>query len=654
MKKFTFAEINDLIVFDRKHFILIMLLFLSFVFLVLFKIHGYSFPMWHTYIDGSKQEEIIIGEAQAIRSDDWAVELPLMLSQERHNPKFPMVNQDIGNGSNMLTHSKNPISHFLTLFRPTVWGFFIGSDYGLSWMWQSMTFGLFYVFFLVLMLISKNDFILSILGSLFLVFSPFFQFFSFHMAEIPIFMGLIFISFSYIFFSKKRKIILLHATILGWELSCFAISFIYPPFQISCGYLLIFMLVGFFFQRFSDFNIKKYLPYRILGSIVGILFFIFVVCYYYFTAKDIINIMMNAVYPGKRFCTGGDYSITALFRQNFLSLLHLIASFSNINWGIFRNPCRIASFSFFFVPIVIAVLWQTLLKKNYDKFTLILVGYFVLVITYLLCGFPTAVSKFSFFYLMPGNRAIIGLGIANILLIVSFLKNIEPLSKVQRLVVSVFWGIALLIIEYKISMEFRQISFIYCIIVTIINSLISYFLLNIRLKKQILAVLVGIAMLSTLWFNPVVSGGTKFIYENQLSRKIIDIDKSIKGKSVWATFGLWVYPNLFRMLGVKSINGTHPYPQLDLWQKFDKNNKYLNEYNRFAHVTFKGTQAKGIKFHSPFPDQVIVSFNPASKISDYFGITHYLVIAEEEKYFKNSKRFKKIFTLNDKSIYMLK
>ena len=38
------------------------------------------------------------------------------------------------------------------------------------------------------------------------------------------------------------------------------------------------------------------------------------------------------------------------------------------------------------------------------------------------------------------------------------------------------------------------------------------------------------------------------------------------------------------MNGAKTINSTNLYPNLKLWIKIDKNGKYENVYNRYAHI----------------------------------------------------------------------
>jgi hypothetical protein len=74
----------------------------AFVLLVAPRFHGFSLPIWHGSIDRSPTSEILLGEARSIRADDWALQLPLALAQAAHDPAFPVVNQSIGMGQNML------------------------------------------------------------------------------------------------------------------------------------------------------------------------------------------------------------------------------------------------------------------------------------------------------------------------------------------------------------------------------------------------------------------------------------------------------------------------------------------------------------------------------------------------------------------------
>ncbi len=645
---------SELIVFDKKHLKLILLLCVLFVSALLLKIHGYSISMWREYVDGSAKKEVLIGNDRGIRSDDWAVEIPMMLAQLSHNPKYPLINRNIGTGLNMITHSKVPINHILTFFRPSVWGFFIGADYGLSWMWQTMVLGLFYVFFLIFMIISRNDFYLSVMGSFFLLFSPFFQFWSFHKAEIPIFMGLAFISFCYLCFSQNKKTIMIHALVFGWALSCFTLNFVYPPFQVSCAYLLMFMMIGIVADRYKDYNMRLYAPYRISAIVISLFILAYAGMTYYVTAKDIIKVMMNTVYPGQRFCVGGDQNLGLLFRNIFFTLFYI--TYTDIKWGFLGNICEAGSFLFLFPPIVTAIIWKMISeKKIINKFQMIIIGYLVILLFYIIIGFPAAVSKYSLFYLMQSGRSIIGLGIANVIIMVSFLSDSQyrNMNRTERIVISFLWFILLCFIGNQLGKDFDQISSPYIDAVSIILGFFMYDLLNVEKKKIAIAFLAGISFISTFWFNPLVSGGSSFIYNNDLSKKILEINKSENEHTVWATFGIWITPNLFRMLGVKSLGGTHSHPMSDLWEKCDPQHQYISEYNRYAQVSFKASSSDRIRFHSPSPDQLLVYIDPATDILNTMGITHILAIDDDIPFFDNNKKYEKIYTFQNKAVYKI-
>lgn len=650
---FINSDKGGLICFDKKHLILIYLLFGFFIIAILAGLHGYSISFWRDYIDGSAKDEILFGRARVIRSDDWAVEIPMMLAQLSHNPKYPVVNENIGTGMNMLTHSKVPVKSILTFFRPTTWGFFAGPDFGLSWMWWTMVLGVFYIFFLVFMIISRNDFYLSLLACLFLLFSSFFQFWSFHKAEIPIFMGLIFIAFSFLCFSRKKQTIIIHGVVLGWALSCYALNFIYPPFQLSCACLLLFMMIAIIADRCREYDMRKNWTYRLAGLAIAAVIFAYAGITYYATAQDVIKIMMNTVYPGQRFSTGGDQNLGILFRDIFFSLFYI--THTDIKWGVLGNICETSSFLFFFPPVIAAILWQTISNRRIiNKFSIIMIGYFLILLFYILVGFTPAISKYSLFYMMPSGRAIMGLGIANTIIIVAFLSGHEKRpGRIARMVIAGLWFIALCAIGRQLGKDFDQISFPYAVAVSIITAILTYYLLNTEKKKTVITIFAGISFAATAWFNPLVLKGTAFIYENNLSKEIIEINRLENGNTNWAAFSPWITPNLFRMTGIKSVNGSHAQPMFGLWEKIDPQRQYFQEYNRYAQVNFVPSATGNIRFHSPFPDQLYVYINPNSDVLEQLKVTHILATDENIAFFDGNKRFQKLWTYGNKAIYKL-
>jgi len=647
---------THLIFFSKEHKILVSILLFLFFLLVALNIHGYSISAWREYIDGdnSKCDEILCGTFRSARSDDFVAEIPLMLSQLSHKPSFPVINQNIGQGYNALYFPSMPAKHILTVFKPTIWGFFIGPDKGLSWRWWSLYLGLFYVYFLVFMLISRNQFYLSVMGSLFLLFSPFFQFWSMHIAEVPLFMGLMFVAFIHVCFSSKKKIILLHSLLLGWSVGCFVLNFTYPPYQISLFYLFLFMTSSFIISRYKEFKFSENKLFRFTGFLIAVViaggaFFI-----YYDELKDILQTIAATEYPGKRFSIGGEYHFGRLFSNNFFILFALKYIFSSTEMSfIGDNICEAGSFLFFFPFVVLFLVWQLIVKrKSIDKFSVILLGYFALILFYMFLGFPKFLSKYSLFGFMPDYRAVIGLGIADIILLVSFLSTEQTTEKTkEKFIIPCLWMVFLFICGICLQRHVK-IPFVYIIIVVLLNGVLSFYLLASGKKKIAFAFLVLISFITTIWFNPVVRGGTAYLYRNPLSKKILEIEQKEQGHTKWATFSnSTIYGNLFRILGVKAIDGLHPYPQFSLWKTFDRNKQGYLYYNRYAHISFAPISEDRITFDVPLHDNIIVYIQPFSEVFNLLGVTHFLVTGKDLKIFEEQEKFEEVYSYKNFTIY---
>ena len=156
--------------------------------------HGFSISAWHDVIDGSPQDEILLGAPRAIRSDDWKVQLPLVFAQAAHDPPFPLVNDRVGLGQSALLPIDLPVAHPLVLFRPTRWGFFLGNDTGLAWLWWSRVLGLVAVWYAVFRVTTGGRRDLAAAGAAILFASPFFQFWSFNAAQYAAAMGASFLA----------------------------------------------------------------------------------------------------------------------------------------------------------------------------------------------------------------------------------------------------------------------------------------------------------------------------------------------------------------------------------------------------------------------------------------------------------------------------
>lgn len=103
-----------------------------------------------------------------------------------------------------------------------------------------------------------------------------------------------------------------------------------------------------------------------------------------------------------------------------------------------------------------------------------------------------------------------------------------------------------------------------------------------RYKKIFMGTIVLISFLSGMFINPIQKG-LDVVYDNPLSKAIFEINNS--EDELWVVEGL-SFPiiNYPIMMGARTINSTNFYPDNERWRILDKEGKFENIYNRYAHI----------------------------------------------------------------------
>jgi hypothetical protein len=161
-------------------------------------------------------------------------------------------------------------------------------------------------------------------------------------------------------------------------------------------------------------------------------------------------------------------------------------------------------------------------------------------------------------------------------------------------------------------------------------------------RRQPVAACAGLAVLlalSTAWFNPLVAGGSAYLRENALSQRILAIDRELDGETVWASYGGIGLGNLFRAIGVRSVSGVHPIPQLELWRRLDPAREHESVYNRYAHVLLDVPAPDAQRFEVVDADAFVLRVAPDGPELPRLGVTHLLVDARERRFRAHFERF---------------
>lgn len=620
--------------------------------LTIIGLHGFSLSTWHEYIDSSPQKEIILGKARAIRSDDWLVQLPFSLSQRVSPTPFSIANPLIGAGHNDLrvVHSI-PIFHWIGIFRPESFGYFFGDDFGISWHWWFCFLGLLYSSFLFFNILSRNNFWLSLGGVAALLFSPFVQFWSLNCAPLVISFNFLFFSFASCLQSRSLAGTAASAILFLWSAGCF-VFFLYPPYQVTLGYLFLFLATGYVLhEKIASFP-KLALKAFSLGAatllLSGLLYRFFLECH------GTIQLLQNTVYPGHRLQTGGGLSLFDLFSNL------CVPSLWTHKWEAFRgNICETASFYFLF-PITITTL---LLTTNYtlSPMAVSLMGFVAFELFWMFIGFPAPLNRLTLFSNVPETRALLALGIADLALFVMMLanntiKNFRLLPAKRAALFSLFvLGVCLAILYLQIHHRIPGVRSTLALgIIFILFLFLSYNILTFR--KTSLVGLVTLSIVSTIGFNPLARGGSAYLKTNNVSKTILGLSKpqgnrdALQGP-LWVYFGNPALGDLFRILGVRSLGGVHFQPDLQLWKSVDPSGQYMGSYNRYAHVSFSNAETgklnpTGISFDVPSPDTLVVKTDTDSLAFHALNPDFMLVTTSDPDYFKKKRSLKYITTVD--------
>ncbi len=631
---------------SANHRHLLTILFSVFLVCLLFGLHGFSVPLFRDIIDGSSSTELLLGRYQWVRGDEWSMTVPNALAQLSHSPKFPEVNQNIGLGQNMLVYPQMPVLHFFTVFRPSLWGFFLGPDTGLAWQWWFRALGLLYSFFLLFMLVSENQFRLSLLGSLAFLFSPFIQFWSLNAAEMLIPMALsVVLATSLLSTTRPDWERWLQSLALWWLGTNFALTF-YPAFQIPLVYTALGLVASLTWLKVQRQGVPTDLAKRLihLGLVAGLI--LGTVALFYFKTSGPVEIMRHTVYPGLRHEIGGGES-AVLFFSNFVNFFH--------HGGVYRllkNICEASSFLFFFPLCVAASLLSLFFVRNRQLLTLLpLLAVLCFLLVWMFLGFPEPLPSWTLLKYVPDYRAKIAIGVINAIFIVAYLSETFRVDLPQWLksLLLAGWSGFLLYQGRALQIQAPELPLYVvhwsCLVITAVSGLILF---RHRWAGHSLFV---ISLILTLSFNPVVRGGTRFLLDNPLSQEMKRLDQQEGGRSRWLVFGSQQLGNLPRILGLKSLSGQYFYPQLELWKKLDPIGKYAASYNRYAQTEWRVLRGTAITMEIQPPAILFVHIDPTNEVLRRLSVKFFLVEGAASFFREQSSSFELVFSYANKHIF---
>lgn len=605
---------DGLIRFDRRVKWTLGAFAILFVLFVLLKWHYVSLPVWNTTLpDGGPADRgLVAGTPKPIRMDDYAVGAPWTLSNALNG--FPQENESLGGLKSALLLA--PAKHIVQVFKPGYWGFgFLDMERGYAWMYDSSPFILLVSAFLFFLLVSQNQYWLSLAGALTLLLSSGTVRWSFIPSAMIGYCCLAFVAASYVLFDRLPIRIALWSLLLVWTVCAYALV-LYPPYQIPLAYLFGMVWVGFVLNRRANLFPIPAVGIKV-GALVGAAALAgFILMAFRADIQETIQAVTSTVYPGKRSETGGTGFIANWYSE-YYSWLISDQRFPK-SW---LNICELSQYLNFapvVIPLVIALFAFT---KRID-WMLVAASVFVLLMwVWIEIGFPEGLAKATLMNMVPTRRAQIPMGVGCIVLLFLYL------GAIRNVVINVpTWFNALAVlgivgfVAYTAYVNvndsegiIKPYQTVVPVVFFIAMNILLLFSLPIRRRVLIFCAGMVLFLLPNLKANPLSKGLTPFT-ENafyKAVRGIVEKDPDAR----WMVNGNQFITYMVTATGAKQITGVKYIPDRQhIMRVLDPKMKRDSAYNRYAHVTYQSyiDGKDSVIMVNQFEDAYVIAMDPCS------------------------------------------
>jgi hypothetical protein len=602
------------------------------------KIHFSSIGMWNSYLEKrEKPAGLLAGKPQPIRSDEWFLGVPWLLSQVNANPALPTNNPAVGPDTAALAVGL-PTRHWTGLFRPAHWGFYLfDAEHGFSWYWLTRTVVCFAFLALLFLELSRGSIILALTGASWVFFSAFTQWWLASITEMLLYFTSSCLALRWLAIAQDPLRVVAASGLLFVSAVAFAIT-LYPPFQIPLVYLGLSITPLLLTGALSAKGPSK--PFRLAlfgGAVVAGLG---CVALFLIANSEVFKVMEQTVYPGKRVSLGGGMNSVRFF-SGFFDQLNSFDRFP----GSLGNVCEASAMIMLWPVSALLWLFGGSIRRSLALLPLLL--YLVLVTAWSWFGVSEGVASATLWSYVPLTRAFIGVGLGGAIFSIVVLADQKLANK-----------------TIQIALTLAACAWLWWITNQYQNVLGEGFTTG---ELRYAAVVVGVLALALIWglwsgaliaisvaciyphglVNPVMSG-MEVLSSSQLVRAVSRFDPQKKGS--WAVFGSMIHAQLIKTSGRRVINGSQYLPDLDLLAKLDPERRFDSVYNRYAHVVYDvAPEGAQTTFTLIAPDVWQLTVDPCHESFRALGIDYIVLVPRAKR--SSFECFERVFLESNFAVY---
>jgi hypothetical protein len=409
---------NVFIQFDRVAIWFYFTCLLSFVIAVLLDLNGSSIGIdWFNYNVGAPPR-VLAGVPQGIRADEIYYQTPYMMNQYFRLHPFELAKT--GSGSqNVGLLAELPVKHVTTWFRPQFWPFFIlPGDYAFSAWWQAKGLILATGVFTLMLLITGSSW-LSLVGTLWLLFSQFTQWCYSWPSMLPEMCGLLCFTIVFALYLTVGRSRFALGTSAFAAAAC-AVNFAltsYVPHEIPYAWVGVFLTASWMFGHRREITRRDGSIERIAASGAFVFLTVALMLVVLHDTSGALAGIADTVYPGHRLLDGGGFGLSTI-ATHFLAAsenaTRFPPEFSNINE---------ASGFLWLAPVSLFCLGRMRsLRRDRQVLLASLWAIAILLASWMLLPIPASVGRFMFLDHVQGVRVLPALGLLNMAIVMLVLS----------------------------------------------------------------------------------------------------------------------------------------------------------------------------------------------------------------------------------------
>lgn len=607
-------------------YLILLFGFASFVYL---NLNVSSIGMWKSYVHGQSDDGVLLGSPRAIRSDEWFVQTPFHASQVANN--FIENNPSLG-ADNIALTAAVPVRGLYGYAQPRFWGFYaLGFEKGLAWLSAFRIFGLIFTCFVLLSIVTKGDFWVSVTGALWILLSPFTQWwFGTNLPDMIIgFSGGI--ASLYLLLRTKSMHKAAIAGLVFLISSTTFITALYPAFQIPLFHLALFVMVGLIARDNLIDAYQSAWKYKsaCLVIVIGAIFLFLLI--WYKQAIIPIELVLNSVYPGKRLSLGGDLALAKEFSGYFSPYLRVDrypAALGNIS--------EAGNFMLFFPLAWVVMLIKARRGFRLNPLDIALTAYIGATLLWAYFGYPEWLARLTLMSMAPANRALLGLGVASILLSLSVFcgdvkkkdADANKSNPISLLLQMTAIGLVAYLTLFEIGKAYPDfVTLKILIVMTVMLSLWGVAFIN--RAKATLCILTLLFVVNGLQVNPLVHGVTA-LKSAQLA-SVLHEDR-LSGNTLWIVSPEIVHAQYLKANGANVWSGTRFMSDPVQMRLLDPTEKYRHIWYRYAHFSIEPLPAGSATFFE-LPhgsDTIVLNIDFCSESLAVLGINRFAFTSQQD------------------------